>query len=713
MLKYGEILSINNGNSKTLFSRNLTYKNTAIQNNLGLSTVLNLGLSTVLSDNNTIQTTSNFNSASINDLTVSTISIIPNIFATNIVVNSPIAFSILKSEYQLNNFSLYPIFFSQNMFIENKNFILKTDNFIIKDNVIIINSENTNNYINDFQKDNLISGYIFPITDQNISTGYYSGMLYIPNSKLLKLNVNSTFYKWSNDRYNYFTDQNKGFYKLKYLPQELNFSQYSNNMDSNYYDLVNNNQNLANLQVNAIGLYDGEIVGMNNTNLSFKLSDGITIYETLNITKTDINILNNLSLKFINTLFIKDINNNNYLSIGAVNSLITFYKNIYLQNNNHSIQFTNILNFSVDSLNMASFNASNNKIELFSTTLVNDLKVLSSFELNNIPITFLTSLNIIGNDNIFITFNSVTNVINMLQTTFIDTLLINNSFKLNNNIPLKFTTLMSIQDINSNVFMTFNSATNLITMNIPTIISMLTINSTFQLLNDIPLLVTNNFKIKTATSLFAIFDTNGFNTYRNIIFTTPTYPKIYYNPSHELSIGDLNETIKLNLSNTVIIEGPNNGYMDISNCIMNSSFTITNSSAKDYNLTFIPKTKLYILSGITQANAAFIFSCNSILNINNMSGKIIGTTWALNTLAVNAYDINIWSYLYIYNGQQEFAVGYSSLNQINQTNNGDWYIDSIYLTQPNFDGNYNLNIKVIGSINDRVVWGFKVDILQI
>ena len=38
----------------------------------------------------------------------------------------------------------------------NKNVILKTENFTIKDNVIIINSENINNYINDYQKDNLI-----------------------------------------------------------------------------------------------------------------------------------------------------------------------------------------------------------------------------------------------------------------------------------------------------------------------------------------------------------------------------------------------------------------------------------------------------------------------------------------------------------------------------------------------------------------------------
>lgn len=707
MLKYGEILSVNNGNSKTLFSRNLTYKNTTFtQSASGLSTVL---------DNSVNETTlnSNLNSATIIDLAVSTLSLIPNTLATNIVINSPIAFSILKSEYQSNNFGLYPVFFSQNMFIENKNFILKTDNFIVKDNVIIINSENTSNYITNFQKDNLISGYIFPITDQNTSTGYYSGMLYMPNSKLEKLNENSTFYKWTNNRYNYFTNQNKGFYKLKYMPQELNFLQYSNNMDSNYFDLVNNNQNLANLQANAIGLYDGEIIGMNNTNISFKLSDGITMYEILNITKTDINILNNLALKFIDTLIIKDINNNNYLSIGAVNNLITFYKNIYLQNNEHDIQFTNILNFTVGSLNMAKFTALNNKIELFSTTFVNDLKVLSSFELNNIPITFLSILNIIGNNNTFITFNSATNLINILQTTYVNTLLINNLFRLNNNIPLKFTTLMSIQDVNSNIFITFNSTTNLITMTVPTIVTSLSIDTTFQLLNDIPILVTTSFKIQNPTTLFAIFNTNGFSTYRNIIFTTPTYPKIYYDPNHELTIGDSNGTIKLNLSNTVTIDGPTNGYIDISNCIMNSSFTVTNSFAKDYNLTFTPKTKLYLLSGVTQANATFIFSCNSVLKINNMSGKITGTTWALNTLVVNAYDINIWSYPYNNNGQQEFAVNYSTLNQINQTNNGDWYIDSIYLNQPNFDGNYNLNIKVVGSTYDRVVWGFKVDILQI
>jgi hypothetical protein len=339
--------------------------------------------------------------------------------------------------------------------------------------------------------------------------------------------------------------------------------------------------------------------------------------------------------------------------------------------------------------------------------------VLTSFELSNIPITFLSTLNIIGNGNTFMTFNSTTNLITMVQATYINTLLVNNLFRLNNNIPLRFTTLLSIQDVNSNVFMTFNSTTNLITMSIPTTVSSLTVGTTLQLLNDIPVLVSSSFKIQNATTLFAMFSINSFSCYRNLVFTTPTYPKILYNPNQELTIGDNNDTIKLKMSNTVTIEGPLNSFMDISNCIVNSSFNVTNTAAIDFNLSFTPETKLYVLSGITQPNAEFIFRCNSILNINNMSGKITGTTWALNTLAVNAYDINIWSYPYNNNGQPDFNVGYTTLQPVNTTTNGDWYIDSIYLTHPQLDGNYHLNIKVKGSTFDKVVWGFKVDVLQI
>ena len=261
--------------------------------------------------------------------------------------------------------------------------------------------------------------------------------------------------------------------------------------------------------------------------------------------------------------------------------------------------------------------------------------------------------------------------------------------------------------------MTFNSEANLINMAVPTLINTLSIGTTFQLLNDIPIIVANNFKIQNTISLFAIFNADGFYSYRNLIFSTSIYPKIIYNTNQILTITDTTETIMLKFSDTITIEGPNNNFVDISNCIVNSSFSITNTSAIDYNLTFTPKTKLYILSTVTRPNAIFIFTCNNILNINNMSGKIMGTTWALNTFAVNAYDINIWSFPYNNDNQLEFNIGYSTLLPVNITNRGDWYIDSIYLTQPNFDGIYNLNIKVIGSTLDKIVWGLKVDILQI
>ena len=42
MLKYGEILTINNSNSKTLLPRNLNYNNTILTQNInGLSTSFN------------------------------------------------------------------------------------------------------------------------------------------------------------------------------------------------------------------------------------------------------------------------------------------------------------------------------------------------------------------------------------------------------------------------------------------------------------------------------------------------------------------------------------------------------------------------------------------------------------------------------------------------------------------------------------------------
>ena len=77
MLKYGNILQISNGNSKTLIPRNLTY-------NSSVGTT-----QTIIGSGSTSQSTANFNSATITDLTINTLNIINILFTkSNISVLS-------------------------------------------------------------------------------------------------------------------------------------------------------------------------------------------------------------------------------------------------------------------------------------------------------------------------------------------------------------------------------------------------------------------------------------------------------------------------------------------------------------------------------------------------------------------------------------------------------------------------------------------------
>jgi hypothetical protein len=723
MLKYGEILNISSGNSKTLIPRNLTYNYSSNSNQF-------TGNNTTSSNQNS----SSFDSANITNLEINTLSIIPNTAnSTNIVVSSPIAFSLLKADYQSNNFTLYPIFFSEDILIRNKNFILTSNNVTIKDNVFMINSELINPTINNNSSDNIISGFIFPIADQNTSTGYYAGLLYFPNNKITQISANSSFYNWSNNQYNYFTNINKGFFKLKYLPKVLSFSTYDNQMDQSYTDLIENNTNLANLQVNALALNDGEIVSINNTNIVLNLSDGNTIYNTINITKTAFNILNNLSINFVSNLFIKDQNNNQYMGIDSTTSLISYYQNILFNNNNYIMSFLNQLSFNSGANTMMQLNNSNNTVEIFGTTLISTLKVLTSFELNNIPFNFINSLNIDGNNNTFISFDAINNTINMLQSTYINNLIINNSILLSNNSSFKFASIFNIEDINSNKYILFDETNRIVKLLMPTIADIFTVNS--DLILNAPLVVSQIFTIKNNQTIFTTFDINNTILY-NTLYLNTVSPQIMFQKGSTLNISDNNQGIILSVDSSVTITGPTstqkNGYLDISNEIINSSFNTTNSSFNitntlvtfvSANISFLPVAKSYILSGLTQGNATIILQCLSVIqNVNNICGKIIGTTYNTGKSNINPFMINIWSYVDYTQDPPNPVLQYDTLKPItvninNISNNGDWIINNIYLTtSQNIPYSYDLNIQCIGSQTDNInaiIWGFKLEILQI
>lgn len=698
MYKYGEPINIGNSTSKTLIPRNLTYRNN----------ISNISQTTIIGANTTVvsQSSANFNTASIVDLNVSNINAIINALSSNIVVGSPIAFSVLKSEYETNNFTLYPVFFSQDILIKNKNVKIETDNLQIKDNVFIINSETTDAIVNNNTSNNVISGFIFPIADQNISTGFYAGLLYVPNNKIDKLNPNSTIYKWISTNFKYFTNTNKGFFKLKYLPQTLNFN--VSTMDENYLDLVNNNLNLANLQISALALGDGEIVSMIN-NISFKLSDGINLNELINININSLSLKNNLSLNFIDNFVIKDKDGNQFISLDGMNNIVNFYQNLLLNNNEFYINFNSLLHFYSNNKTLMLFNSLLDKLEIFTTTFINDIKILNSIELNNIPLKFINSLDIIGNNSVFINLNAVSNSINLLKPTFVDTINFTNIMRLTNNIPIRFTNNLNIQDSNSVNYILFANNAPRINFLVPTVATNFSINTTFNLLNDIPIIVSNQFIVQNAGSRYITFDSLNNNFYNNLFFTK-TNPMIKFNYGQTLSIRDNNSITKINIDSGLNIYGPNNGFQDISNTIVNSSITMYNTEAKDYNLTFTPFSKVFILSGITQINAKITFSFSGVAFQNLMSGKIIGTTRALNTNSICMYDINVWTYI---NGSNEFDIAYNSLLPVNNNNIGDWNIINMYLTDPNFDNTYQLNIVCQGSAIDRVLWSFKLDSLAI
>lgn len=703
MFKYGDLTYINNGNAKTLIPRNLTYQKSLSKNIESITTNIN----------NTSETSGNFSAASITDLTVSTLNVISQTSTPNIVISSPIAFSTLKTDYSTNNYTLYPIYISYDMLIKNKNVNMETDNLTIKDNIITLNSGSTNVIITDNITNNVLSGFIFPIADVNISTGYYAGLIYFPNNHIIKTDINSTIYKWGSDNYNIFTNKNKGFFKLKYIPQTVNFS--TKQMDNSYLDLLDNTTNLANLQVGSLACGDGEIVSINNTNIIFKISDGINIFDTLTIDKNALNIYNNLAITFIDNLLIKN-DVNNFIKL---DTLITFYQNILLNNNNFYIYYNNILNFSSNGNSMIVLDSTNNRINLNSTTYVNNIKILSSIELNNIPIVFNNSLQIIGNNITYITFDSINNIITLLESTFISKLYISNLLNFKSNTSILFTDLLSFYDLNNNKYLEFNSLSGEINVNYPININNLYVNSNLYL-NNIPLTVSENFIVQNNNKQFILFNNTNCIFFNNI-YINKSNPTIEYNTNQSFFIKDTNSTLSININTIeynnglyqvdpgISMVGPKNGYQDISNTMVYPTLLLTNTITKDFNLNFIPIDKTFILSGLTQLNSKLSLTCYNVCFQNLMSGSIIGTTRGYITSNICMYNINIWTYL----DNNNLKIGYNSLSPINNNLIGDWYINSITIDQPNYDGNYFLHINCIGSAIDKIVWGFKVSVLSI
>ena len=693
MLKYGNIINVT-PTSKSLLPRNLTFSpsNNVTTNNF--------------TTNNTTNSTSsnaNFNAASITDLTVQTINVIGNTSTPNIVISSPVAFSILKSDYSTNNYNIYPIYISLNTLINNVNLNLNTNNLTIKDNVFVLNNNATNITITNNTTDEPLAGFIFPIGDRNNDTDYYGGLLYFPNSQIQLINPNSSSYYWTGVPYKYFTNTNKGFFKFKYISQNVPFTVYQNNLNTSYVDLVNNTNNLSNILVGSIGCGDGEIVSLNNY-LTFKISDGINNpFNTLTITKSVIEIFNNLSLIFQSNLKFQT-NNTQYINLDDQNKLIHFYKNILLDLSTFNISFNNTLNFVNNNITLIQL--TNSEVQFNINILVNNITIISSLILNNIPINFTNSLQIVGNGESFMTFDAVNNLITFNQPSICTDLRINGTMQILNNSPIIFSNSLSITDTFNNSFINITS-TN-INLLYPTNINNLIINTSFQL--NSPIVISTNFIVQdNNNNIFIKFNSLN-NIFLNNLYFNKLNPTITFDSGQTLSIEDTNKGTIININNGLNINGPI-GTNTTLNTTVNSSFSVINSIINNGFNIYTPQNKLFIISGITNTNNnSIILTCNNVCTMNLLSGTILGTTRSETTSNICIYNINIWSYI---DNLGNFNLSYNSLLPINTNNKGTWIISNITLDQPNNDGIFNINIICTGSDSGNIIWGFKVDILSI
>ena len=708
MLKYDSLNIISNSSSKTLIPRSLTYK----YSNNGLnSTISNISTST------NSQSSANFTTVTITDLSIGSLSAFSNTLNSFIIVNGAITFSLFKSEYADNDFRAYPILFTRDILINNSKLTMNTNSLIIKDNVIKINSHIQNNTILDSTSDVFISGIIFPIIDKNSSTGNFSGLLYIPNLKIEKVSSASNYYNWTNNKYSYFSNTDKGFYKLKYLATGLDFNNYQNNMDSNYVDLFDNNNNLSNLMVGALGITDGELVAFNKDFLNINI--GSNPINIITINKTNLSLHQNIDILFQTSLNLKTLTN---IYLNLSNDLITFNNDLILSKNQATLNFQNNLFISSNNQNFINIDNTNSRIEFLKDVLVSSLTILNNLQINFPNLLFNNEFNIGSNINEifvpFINFINTTNTesINLLVNTNVNNLIINNSLSFLNTSIFIFNDFINFNSSEGNTFFNISSIINATTFFQPVYINELTISSSITLINNLPINVANNFIIQDYNkNIFLSFNAN-YSRFFNDMYINKLNPRLTFDDANTLKINSYNPLIELQINqNSIIISGPSDSTSTTTNVIVSSSLNVTNigcvynSGLNSFNYT--PISKLFISSGLTSPNTNITFVFQNLFSLEEntvqFSGKLNITSRSTDDKII-IYDISIWS-----TSSSTIEFSPNPIVPINTNNIGDWGINNFSLQVINTPNKTNLIINCNGSPNYTVIWGLKIDGLSI
>lgn len=276
MLKYGELSVINNLNSKSLVPRNLIYRQkelfkTAVSPD-DINGVLNASTFSIPNASSVTAgvgdfLTSNSSTIFVNLIKKKTFSV------ENITINN----SLLVTDLTNTTSQTFSYLFAQQSNFQSTRLDMDIGNLTLRDNVIEINSKffndfSDNNFIEKTFYDRILSGFIFPNTNDDPNKKKFNSMLVIPNKYYLDTQIDTPiFKKYDSGKIDCFGSAPTEYTNsIRFILTNYDFSKNStylgtdNKLNSDDSDLtdINNCNNLLNIEAKNIALHGGKIIAI-------------------------------------------------------------------------------------------------------------------------------------------------------------------------------------------------------------------------------------------------------------------------------------------------------------------------------------------------------------------------------------------------------------------------------------------------------------------
>lgn len=296
MLKYGSLVSVSNSNAKSLMSKNLTNRQqdmfkTTVPPSTIIAALNAAGGVSFPNVSNISASNADFANSRISTLYVDLIKQ-KTTSKPNITINNPLLITDLTNVTD----QTYGYFVGKDSNFQGNSLNIDVGNVQFRDNVIQINSSYFSNFptptsSNKTKYDSILSGFLFPNTNDDDNKKLFNSMLIIPSKYYL--DDASRQFKQYDDTLNtdcFGSGNNEYTNSIRFTSTDYGFNNNSTYVDpanqirpsdSKLFS-INDCNNLLNIEANNLALYGGKIISINSTSFNPDISNsGIGTIEFL------------------------------------------------------------------------------------------------------------------------------------------------------------------------------------------------------------------------------------------------------------------------------------------------------------------------------------------------------------------------------------------------------------------------------------------------